>query len=248
MNEYLKEIEKSNNKFEKRTKIILILFTVIVIISTVSTIYNSSKKMINITVSTNGTIVSKETRERANLNDFFNKEKISIGTDDYIMLNEKYISTDDFGNILLESNDAITIQEVESKEETKQMEIKYKTQKKNTDQLFIGETKVMQKGKNGTRKVTYNVKIFEGKEVNRIETKSIVSSNPIDKIILVGTREKEVENTTTPNYPSKAEEKPSTSTQASTERKVEDNQQQNVEEQNEECTIKINEKIVPCNN
>lgn len=251
MNEYLKEIEQSNSKYEKRTKKLWTLFAIILLIITVLTIYNSSKTMVDVTISTNGTIVSKETQEHENLSDFLDKEKIVVGADDYIMLNNKYISLDDFETIELKSGDAITIQQVESKEETKQEAVKYKTQKVNTDKLFVGETKVKQKGKEGIRTITYNVKTFEGKEVDRVETKSVVTTKPVNKIVLVGTKEKEVEKPAIPEYTEEVDDSYSTTKQASTEAKAEDSQQQQVDKQKESsnaCTININGEIVPCNN
>lgn len=67
--------------------------------------------------------------------------------------------------------------------------ISYKTEERETDELYVGETKVEQEGKDGKKKVTSMVTTVNGKVTDKdvLESKVIKSSQT--KIVLVGTKE-----------------------------------------------------------
>lgn len=67
--------------------------------------------------------------------------------------------------------------------------ISYETVKEKTDSLYIGETKVKQEGKNGKQTVTAEVTLVNGIETERTVLSKEVISEPVEKIVLVGTKE-----------------------------------------------------------
>ncbi len=66
--------------------------------------------------------------------------------------------------------------------------IEFKTIKKETSDLKAGETKVQQKGSNGTKEVTYVKEVVNGETVASEFVSEKVIKKAVDKIILVGTR------------------------------------------------------------
>lgn len=73
---------------------------------------------------------------------------------------------------------------------TKSEKFAYKTVKKNTSKLYVGQTKVTQKGENGTKKVTYTSKIVNGKVQDTFVTQTKVTKKAVKKIVQVGTKRK----------------------------------------------------------
>lgn len=66
--------------------------------------------------------------------------------------------------------------------------IPFKTVKKNDSSLEKGKTKVIQEGKNGVRTITYKETYTNGKLTKKEQTGSKVTTQPVDKIIAVGTK------------------------------------------------------------
>lgn len=89
---------------------------------------------------------------------------------------------------------------VTTKTETKTSVTAYKTVRHNDSTLEEGKTTVKQKGQNGEITITYTVTYTDGKETSRIETSRTTTKQPVDKIILVGTKEvvKDPVDTTAP--------------------------------------------------
>ena len=70
--------------------------------------------------------------------------------------------------------------------------IDYNTLKEFSDQLPAGTTKVIQVGKKGQKTNRYSVTKVNGEETSRTFVESNITSEPVDEIIQVGTRVKEV--------------------------------------------------------
>lgn len=66
--------------------------------------------------------------------------------------------------------------------------IDYKTVSKDDSNLEKGASKIEQKGKTGTKELTYQIVRENGKEVSRKLTKTNVTSEPQDKIIIKGAK------------------------------------------------------------
>jgi murein DD-endopeptidase MepM/ murein hydrolase activator NlpD len=67
--------------------------------------------------------------------------------------------------------------------------IAYDTIQEETDDLLIGETEVKQKGQKGKKTITAEVTLLDGVEQSRTILSSEVTKEPVDKIVLVGTKE-----------------------------------------------------------
>jgi len=78
---------------------------------------------------------------------------------------------------------------VTTKTETKTSVIAYKTVRQNDSTLEEGKTTVEQRGQNGEITITYTVTYTDGKETGRTETSRKINKQPVDEIILVGTKE-----------------------------------------------------------
>jgi cell wall-associated NlpC family hydrolase len=70
--------------------------------------------------------------------------------------------------------------------------IEFKVKEEQTDTLFVGETKVAQEGVDGAREVTLQETRVNGNRTESKELSSVTISEPKDKIIQVGTKEKPV--------------------------------------------------------
>ncbi len=88
----------------------------------------------------------------------------------------------------LESGMRITLDRVtfETVEETE--EIEYETKKVKTDELYVGNSRTVQKGKDGSKKCTYEVTYINGEEVSRKLVSEEVIEEPVEKIIEVGSK------------------------------------------------------------
>lgn len=75
-----------------------------------------------------------------------------------------------------------------SKIQTKK--VAFKTKKKKTSSLYVGQTKVKQKGKNGKKKVTLTTKVVNGTAKKTTITKTKVIKKAKKKVVLVGTKHK----------------------------------------------------------
>lgn len=71
---------------------------------------------------------------------------------------------------------------------TEEREIGFETVKKETTELDAGETKVAQEGQNGLKTVEIDRVYFGGELSEEVVTNVTVTKEPVDKIILVGTK------------------------------------------------------------
>ena len=88
----------------------------------------------------------------------------------------------------VESGMEITLDRVTGKEITETVTLDYETKRVQTNDLYVGETKVKQQGENGTEKRTYSVTYLNGEETDRELISSEVTKEPVNKIVLVGTK------------------------------------------------------------
>ena len=84
----------------------------------------------------------------------------------------------------------VTLDRVTGGEVTETESIPYETEKVETNDLYVGETKVQQKGEKGTLKKTYSVTYVNGEESERKLLSEEVTKEPVNKIVLVGTKVK----------------------------------------------------------
>lgn len=104
---------------------------------------------------------------------------ITLGTDDY---------TKPDASSALKAGMTVTVYRVEYKTETKTEAIKYSTTKQNDKTLAEGKTKVVTKGVDGSKDVTYKVKYVNGKEDSRETVSEVVVTKPVNRVMKVGTK------------------------------------------------------------
>ncbi len=84
----------------------------------------------------------------------------------------------------------ITVYRVQYAERTAQEAIAYSTQTVKSDELFLGTTKVTQKGSNGSKTVVYSDKIVDGQLASSSVVSETVTKEAVPQIKTVGTKEK----------------------------------------------------------
>lgn len=75
-----------------------------------------------------------------------------------------------------------------TKTESKDVNVAYKTVKKNDSSLEKGKTLVSQKGVNGKERISYQVTYTNGKETGRVETGRKTITSVVNEVIQVGTK------------------------------------------------------------
>ncbi|MCH5304437.1 MAG: G5 domain-containing protein [Ruminococcus sp.] len=90
----------------------------------------------------------------------------------------------------VDENTKIKVNRVSFKKTTKTKKLMYKTVKKKTSSLYVGQKKVIKKGKKGTKKVTYTKKIVNGKVTKTIVSGTKITKKSSKKVVLVGTKRK----------------------------------------------------------
>ena len=84
----------------------------------------------------------------------------------------------------------ITVYRVEYVERTAQEAIKYTTQTVKSDELYLGNSRVTQKGVNGSKTVVYSDKIVDGQLASSSVVSEAVTKEAVPQIKKVGTKEK----------------------------------------------------------
>lgn len=96
------------------------------------------------------------------------------------------------------------IDTVETKTEEKTESIPFQQTSLEDPSLSAGSTRVSVTGAKGVRTITYEVKYRNGEEISRQEVSNIITTDPVDQITLIGTKQKIVTQTSgsgcDPNY------------------------------------------------
>lgn len=76
---------------------------------------------------------------------------------------------------------------------TEEEELPYDTVKIEDDEVAVGETQVTQKGKKGVKETTYFETLINGEVVASEVAEEAVTKEPVDKVVVIGTKEPEPE-------------------------------------------------------
>ena len=98
--------------------------------------------------------------------------------------------TDAVNRVVRVGNATPIVETTELVDETESID--YNTLKEFSDQLPAGTTKVIQAGKKGQKTNRYSVTKVNGEETSRTFVESNITTDPVDEIIQVGTRVKEI--------------------------------------------------------
>ncbi len=85
---------------------------------------------------------------------------------------------------------SVVVQRVTYKEEKKDEEIPFETERKDDSSITKGKEVTDTEGENGVKTVTWKVKMVDGKEESREQVSEEVTKEPVNEVILVGTKEK----------------------------------------------------------
>lgn len=110
----------------------------------------------------------------------------------YNLSDDDILSVDKDSNI--EDADKITIKRVKYETETETQSVDYETVRKNSNEVELGETKVQTEGKKGEALVTKKCKYIDGKKVSSETVDTKITKEPVDKVILNGTKGSNVSN------------------------------------------------------
>lgn len=108
------------------------------------------------------------------------------------MIKAVEISVDKDSNI--EDADSITIKRVTYRNETETQSVDFETVKKNSKDVDLGKTKVQTEGKQGEALVTKKCKYVDGKKVSSKTVDTKITKEPVDKVVLMGTKGSNVSN------------------------------------------------------
>ncbi len=111
--------------------------------------------------------------------DALKKAGLSCGSED--ILNVEL--TDKLESGMRITLDRVTIETVEEIEA-----IEYTTKKVKTDDLYVGNSRTVQKGQDGSKKCTYAVTYINGEEASRELVSKEILEEPVEKIIEVGSK------------------------------------------------------------
>lgn len=89
----------------------------------------------------------------------------------------------------------IEINRVSTATVTETQTVEFSIERVNTDELYVGQTKVKTKGENGKKEYAYSITYVDGKETERTLVSEKTVKEPVDKVILVGTKKKPVVST-----------------------------------------------------
>lgn len=114
------------------------------------------------------------TEELEDLNEMSQEDVLKVGQELVVETIEPYV-------------DVIT-----NRSEFKEEEIPFQTKVIEDDDMLKGEEKVKQEGKKGKRNVLYHVKESNGEEVDKSELKEKIIEEPVEEIIIKGTKNPDV--------------------------------------------------------
>jgi resuscitation-promoting factor RpfB len=99
----------------------------------------------------------------------------------------------------LDAVDEVVVERVEVDEVVEEVVLEFDEERRDTDDLDEGETRVEVEGREGLREDTYRVEIVDGEEVDRELIDREVVTEPRDRVVLVGTRTPPPPEPTTPS-------------------------------------------------
>lgn len=137
-------------------------------------VYNSK----NIKLTTNGTEMTVKAPE-GTVENALNILGYEITDDDILNVDK---------NAQIEDDMKITLKKVTYVDEKSTEKISYKTVEKDSDDIMTGESEVSQKGVDGEKEVTKRCKYIDGKYVSTKVIDEKVTKEPVDKIVLNGTK------------------------------------------------------------
>ncbi len=156
--------------------------------STSEDIYLLRKKTVVITYEHNEWEMEERDVYKYVLSDVLDELKIEADETVLVYLNNNLIAPEDYSKEYVTSEAFVKAIKLEIIEEEVEEVITYRTEIIKDDEIDLGTTEVETKGKNGKRLVNYRIKYVDGLVVEREVIKTEIIEEPIDEIILEGTK------------------------------------------------------------
>ncbi len=128
----------------------------------------------------------------ATVADVLKESGVELGADDIVNVNKEE-------NVYNGMEICVNLVRYSLREEVVEIDFKHETE--NTDELYEGETRVKTAGQKGELRKRYKDKFIDGKLVGTSEEYSNVTKNPANEIILKGTKKKQVKPASKANAP-----------------------------------------------
>lgn len=114
-----------------------------------------------------------------NVSELLSECDIKLGEDDRINVAYDAVPAE---------NDSIVIERVNVKTVTEKEAVAFETKTEYSSTLYQGQSSVKQEGVNGEKEVTYEVTYVDNVEESRKQVSEVVTKEPVDEIILQGTK------------------------------------------------------------
>ncbi len=156
------------------------------------------KTAVPITINYRGSIINVDTAEDT-FKDVLENESELLNDNDvkFDFDNDEFCPSLDTN---VEKDAELTITNVRNQVETEYQEIGYDTIVEKDDSIYAGEQKVVQEGKNGSKQLNYNVVYKDDIEYSRECIQVSIVSEPQNKIIKKGTKQKQVSRGLNSNF------------------------------------------------
>lgn len=132
----------------------------------------------------------KFTTTNSTVGDLLKLAGVTLGENDYVTPSADKKLTD---------KQTVEVFRVEYKTQSKTESVAYSTKEKKDSSLEKGDTKTVQQGQNGSKDVTYSVKYVNGVATESTKLTEVVKTQPVEKIVKVGTKKVKHSADTTPN-------------------------------------------------
>lgn len=117
------------------------------------------------------------------VSELLEEQNISVGDKDRLSMAR---------DAAIRNNDTLTIERVDVRKITETEAVAYDTETEYSDDMYSDESAVKQEGLDGEKQVTYSVTYVDGKESDRKLVEEKITKDPVDEIILQGTKQREV--------------------------------------------------------
>ena len=135
---------------------------------------------VEVTVEADGKSVKAKVPVTATVEDAVTAAGFTVGKDDVLNVDKTETVT---------AGMSIKLDQVSYRETETTQEIPYETIQEETDELDQGETQVKTVGENGSRTIVTREKLVNGQVVETEEISNTVVKEPVNEVVLVGTRE-----------------------------------------------------------
>lgn len=134
-----------------------------------------------VVVRVDGSEISRAFAGVTTLRDAFEELEITLGETD-----EVTVTAGENGSVVVE------VTRIVHGERTETVEIPFETETRSTDDLYKGQSRVLEAGKAGSRTVVYETVTRNGEEIEAVEVSNTVTAEPVKRIVESGTKARPV--------------------------------------------------------